>query len=240
MIPTSEACAFIAGAGGAIGEVLCRLLVRDGWRVVGTTRSSERAQRLRALGVEPVVVDVYDRDALVRAVGAAAPQVVVHQLTDLPKVYSAEGLAAARAGNARVREVGTAHLVDAAVQAGAQRLVAQSIGFAYRPTSKPVPETAPLDLAQYDSVATLERLVLGCGLTGVVLRYGRLYGPNTWTRTPPAAAPVHVDAAAHAARLAMIRPVRGVFNVAEDDGELDTRRARLELGWDAAFREANA
>src|SRR5690606_31544327 len=70
---------FLAGASGAIGRRLCRLLVADGWEVTGTTRSPEKAALLRALGVAPVVADVYDAEALARAVVAARPDVVIHQ-----------------------------------------------------------------------------------------------------------------------------------------------------------------
>ena len=75
---------FIAGASGAIGRPLCRLLVADGWTVVGTTRSAEKAAMLRGIGVEPAVLDVFDKTALFNAVLAAKPEFVVHQLTDLP------------------------------------------------------------------------------------------------------------------------------------------------------------
>ena len=88
----SVSTAFVAGAGGAIGRVLCRLLVADGWRVVGTTRKAGRAEDLRIIGVEPVIVDVFDREALIRAVVDAAPSVVVHQLTDLPRAYTREAV----------------------------------------------------------------------------------------------------------------------------------------------------
>lgn len=227
---------FVAGAAGAIGAVLCRLLIEDGWRVVGTTRSSERAARLQSRGVSAVLVDVFDRAALIEAVAAAAPQVVVHQLTDLPKHATAESMAAARAGNARIRELGTDNLVAAAVAAGAKRMVAQSIAFAYAPGPQPHAEEAPLDAASFPSVLHLERRVLGCGLEGVVLRYGRLYGPNTWTATPPANGPVHVDAAADAARRALTRGKPGVYNVAEDDGFVTSAKAHRELDWRAEFR----
>jgi uncharacterized protein YbjT (DUF2867 family) len=76
--------AFVAGASGAIGQVLCKLLVQDGWQVHGTTRSPDKAVQLRQLGIVPVVVDVFDRDAVTRAVRQALPTVVVHQLRDLP------------------------------------------------------------------------------------------------------------------------------------------------------------
>ncbi|MGH6980842.1 MAG: NAD-dependent epimerase/dehydratase family protein, partial [Stellaceae bacterium] len=74
---------FLAGAGGAIGRRLSPLLHRAGHVVAGTTRSADKAAALRALDAEPVVVDVFDAAALTRAVVAAAPQVVIHQLTDL-------------------------------------------------------------------------------------------------------------------------------------------------------------
>lgn len=235
---TSDKTAFVAGAGGVVGRVLCRLLVEDGWRVVGTTRSAERASELGLLGVEPVVVDVFDRAALVRAVGDAGPRVVVHQLTDLPREYSPQNMAAARARNARIREQGTANLVAAAQAAGARRLVAQSIAFAYAPGPRPHAEDAPLDLAAFAAVGKLEELVLGSGLEGVVLRYGRFYGPGTWHAAPSGEAPVHVEAAADAARRAATRGRSGIYNVAEEDGAASCARARAELGWSAAFRAA--
>ncbi len=227
---------FVAGAGGAIGEVLCRLLVADGWRVTGTTRSAGRASRLRDIGVAPVVVDVFDREALLRAVRDASPQVVVHQLTDLPRELTPEALAAGRIRNARLREVGTSNLVAGAVEAGATRMVAQSIAFAYAPGPRPFAETAPLDAAAQPAVVKLEALVLGSGLEALVLRYGHLYGPRTWTMTPPPDGPVHVEAAAQAARLAMTRGESGAYNIAEDDGTVSSDKARRELGWSPAFR----
>jgi nucleoside-diphosphate-sugar epimerase len=233
---TRSKTVFIAGASGVIGSVLCRLLLRDGWEVHGATRSSDRAGELDAIGVKACVVDVFDREALIAAVCAARPTVVVHQLTDLPKVFTDEALAAARPRNAKLREVGTANLVAAAQKAGARRLVAQSIAFAYAPGSPPYDEEAPLDAAQYPSILTLEELVLGSGLFAVVLRYGRLYGPGTWTAVAPEQAPVHVEAAAEAARLAMTCSSAGVYNVAEEDSYVTSARARRELKWDPGFR----
>lgn len=230
---------FVAGASGAIGMVLCRLLLRDGWVVHGTTRSQDKAIELQALGVVPVVVDVFDRDALIRSVCSARPDVVVHQLTDLPRQFTPEGLAAARAANARVRELGTANLVAAAVAAGATRIVAQSIAFAYAAGPRPYSEDAPLDASLHQAVIKLEQLVLGSGLEGVVLRYGRLYGPNTWASEPPAQPSVHVEAAADAARRAMTVGRPGIYNVAEDGSEVTHAKARQELDWEPTFREAS-
>jgi nucleoside-diphosphate-sugar epimerase len=228
--------AFVAGASGAIGRVLCKLLIEDGWRVVGTTRSPARAAELGSLEVEPTIVDVFDRDALIQAVCAAQPEVVVHQLTDLPKAFSSANMAAARPRNARIREIGTDNLVAAATRAKARRLVAQSIAFAYAPGSRPYSEESALDTAAAPAVAKLEELILGCPLEGIVLRYGRLYGPHTWSDVPSGEAPVHVDAAADAARRAMTRGRPGVYNVAEEDGAVVSTKAQRELGWDARFR----
>jgi nucleoside-diphosphate-sugar epimerase len=228
--------AFVAGATGAIGRVLCRLLLEDGWRVVGATRSAAKAADLQAQGVTPAVVDVFDAEALIDAVARACPTVVIHQLTDLPKEFSQANMIVARPGNARIREVGTANLVAAAVRAGAERVVAQSIAFAYAPGSRPFRETAVLDVATMPSVAKLEELVLGAPLVGVVLRYGRLYGPRTWYAVASGEAPVHVDAAADAARRAATHGSPGVFNIAEFDGTVSSEKAVQELGWDHSFR----
>jgi nucleoside-diphosphate-sugar epimerase len=214
---------------------MCQLLLADGWRVVGTTRFPEKAGDLAAIGVSPVVVDVFDRDALIRAVVEARPDVVVHQLTDLPKAFDLQRLAAARPNNARLREVGTEHLVAATVAAGAKRVVAQSIAFAYAPGPRPFLEDAPLD-SSWSSVARLEELVLSGPFEGIVLRYGRLYGPRTWYAEPRGEAPVHVEAAADAARRAVTHGAPGIYNVAEEDGTVSSARAERELGWRADFR----
>lgn len=235
---------FLAGASGAIGRPLCRLLVKDGWRVVGTTRSREKVSALRDLGIEPVVVDVFDAESLRRVVAEAQPSVVIHQLTDLPPGLDPSRMADARARNARIREVGTANLVTAAVACGARRLIAQSLAFAYAPGPLPYREDAPLNIAAADeaggltarAVASLERQVLGGPFLGIVLRYGRLYGPGTGVDRPPAGGPVHVDAAADAARRAVTRGSAGLYNVAEEDGAVSSVKAMRELDWSPDFR----
>jgi nucleoside-diphosphate-sugar epimerase len=225
--------------------VLCRLLVSDGWHVVGTTRKIEAAGALEAQGVQPAVVDVFDADALRHAVIAAQPSAVIHQLTDLPKQFRAEDLKDALSRNARLREIGTRHLIDACVAAGVRHVIAQSIAFAYAPGPQPYTEDAPLNVNAADPVAartasavqTLERLVLSGPFRGVVLRYGRFYGPGTWAASPPAGAAVHVEAAADAARLALGRGDAGIYNVAEPSGTVSIARAVGQLGWSPAFRE---
>jgi nucleoside-diphosphate-sugar epimerase len=234
---------FLAGASGVIGRRLCRLLVADGWQVTGTTRSPEKAPALRAVGVEPAIVDVFDEELLRVIVGEARPDIVIHQLTDLPPVLDPAKMAEARLRNARLRDIGTRNLVEAAVAAGAKRMIAQSIAFAYAPGPLPYREESPLNLGAPDGagvsargIASLEQHVLGAPLEGLILRYGRLYGPGTSVDSPPAGGAVHVDAAADAARRAVTRGTKGVYNVAEEDGTVSSRRAADELGWRADFR----
>src|SRR5499427_5649916 len=158
---------FLAGATGAIGKRLLPLLRKAGHHVVGTTRSGAKSAALRATGIEAVVVDVFDAAALSRAVAGARPDIVMHQLTDLPPGLDPARMAEAAPRNARIRSEGTKNLVDAALAAGARRLISQSI--AWRPQG-----------ITAEGVAALERLTLGSPpLEGIVLRYGRLYGPGT-------------------------------------------------------------
>jgi nucleoside-diphosphate-sugar epimerase len=234
---------FVAGASGAIGQRLCPLLVADGWQVTGTTRSREKAEWLRAMRVEPVIVDVFDEHALREAVIAANPSILVHQLTDLPDVLDPKLMDEASVRNARMREVGTRNLVAAAVAARVTRLVAQSIAFAYAPGPTPYREDAPLNVdgtgragVSARGVASLEEQVLAAPLEGIVLRYGRLYGPYTGVGAPPPGGAVHIDAAADAAHRALTRGKRGIYNIAESDGAVASDKAAQDLGWSADFR----
>jgi nucleoside-diphosphate-sugar epimerase len=234
---------FLAGASGVIGRRLTPLLIEAGHAVVGTTRSPENAAAIAAAGALPVVVDVLDAAALMQAVLTAQPEVVIHQLTDLPSVLDIGDMAAVLARNARIRIEGTRNLVDAALAAGAGRVVAQSIAFVYAPGPEPHRESDPLasDAGEggvsIRGVRGLEDAVTGtAGLVGLALRYGSLYGPGTWNETPPDRMPLHVDAAAHAARLAVTRGAPGIYNVAEDDGAVSSEKAKRELGFDASFR----
>jgi hypothetical protein len=135
----------LAGAAGAIGKRLTPLLRGAGHHVAGTTRTEAGADILRALGAEPVKVDVFDEEGLRHAVAAARPEIAIHQLTDLPPGLDPARMAAATANNARIRDEGTRNLVKAAIAAGARRLIAQSIAWAYAPGPKPYAEDDPLD-----------------------------------------------------------------------------------------------
>lgn len=235
---------FLAGASGAIGRRLIPLLHDAGHTVAGTTRSASKARQLRALGAEPAIVDVFDADALVRALVSFEPDVVIHQLTDLPRGLDPSRMGEAISRNARIRDEGTANLVNASGAAGARRMVAQSIAWAYATGPEPHREADPLDVTAGGSrgvtvsgVAALEEWVLHSPpLVGVVLRYGRLYGPGTGIDGPPASLPLHVDAAAHAALLAVETGASGAFNIVEPNRQVATEAARTRLRWSADFR----
>ena len=190
---------FLAGASGVIGVRLIPLLVRDGHEVAGMTRSPGKAAALRELGAEPVVCDVFDAGALAQAVTAFGPELVMHQLTDLPDQAGQIPEFAAR--NNRIRTEGTRNLLAAAAQAGATRFLAQSI--AWTPPSGG------------EAVAEHERLVLAAG--GVVLRYGVFYGPGTYSgadRVPPPPR-IQVDEAARRT-VALLTAPSGVVVVTDD------------------------
>lgn len=233
---------FVAGATGVIGQPLLKLLRAAGHAVTGTTRSAEKVASIEALGARGVVADAFDAAALRRAMIAAKPEVVIHQLTDLPDVSDPSQMAAVREKNSRLRIEGTRNLMAAAIAAGVRRVVAQSIAFIYAPGPKPYRESDPLDSSEGQrvtiaGVVALEDAVLNTpGVEGVVLRYGRLYGPGTWFDKPGSAGALTCDAAAQAALLAVIKGAPGIYNIAEDDGEFAIDKARRELGFDPGFR----
>jgi len=234
---------FVAGAAGAIGRQLVPQLLDAGHSVVGTTRDPRRAEWLRANGAEAALLDVYDRAAVLGAMSAARPDVVIHQLTDLASGFAPEQLRA----NARLRQLGTRHLVEAMSAAGVRRLIAQSGAWLYRPGAEPHTEDHPLrdltaapDDPVLPGILELERLVLRTDdIEGIVLRYGLLYGPGTGRDGPsPAdAAWVNVVDAARAAALAVDAPL-GIYNVVDDGGSVSNARARRTLGWAPSARKS--
>jgi 2-alkyl-3-oxoalkanoate reductase len=237
---------FVAGATGALGRRLVPLLVAGGHQVVAMTRSPGNADGLRAAGAEPVVAEALDREAVLAAVVAARPEVVVHQLTALAQVTSFRRFDEGFAATNRLRTEGTDHLVEAARAAGARRLVAQSFaGWPFARVGGPVKtEDDPLDpdppagmRRTLDAILHLEAAVLGAeGLEGLVLRYGGFYGPGTSAgaggfmvedlrrrRFPIIGAGtgvwsfVHIDDAAAATAAAVERGAPGVYHIVDDD-----------------------
>lgn len=227
---------FLAGATGVVGRRLSVLLRKAGHDVAGTTRSEAKVAALRAIGVIPVVVDAYDTDRLKLAVYAAQPDVIIHLLTDLPQHFDPATIQAGLEANAKLRIEGTRNLVNAALTNGVRRMIAQSIAFAYAPGSGPLSEDHPIAPAATGVIALEDAVLNTDGIDGVVLRYGRFYGPGTWAQAPNGAAPLHVDAAAQAALLALSRGRPGIYNIAEEDGTVSSEKARRDLGFDASFR----
>jgi nucleoside-diphosphate-sugar epimerase len=236
---------FLAGATGAIGRQLVPLLVAGGHDVVGATRSPTKVGALRAAGAEPVVLDALDAAAVRAAVADARPDAVIHQLTALPQRIDPRKMERDFALNDRLRGEGTTYLVDAARAAGAKRIIAQSIAFAYAtgpPGTVHVESNPLLDASEaYKSyrrsaqaLADLERTVLDAG--GIVLRYGYFYGPGTAIAPTGSMASdlarrrlpivgrgsgvwsfIHVEDAAQATVAALSRGAPGAYNIVDDE-----------------------
>jgi nucleoside-diphosphate-sugar epimerase len=235
---------FLAGAGGVIGRRLTPLLVLMRHVVTGTTRSRDKAGSIEAMGGRPVVLDVFDAAAVKEAVVDTRPDVIIHQLTDLPSAPGTPGYEDGQRRNARLRREGTRNLMEAARAASVKRVIAQSVAFVYAPGTDPRHESDPLDTGAegiraltVQGVIALEGAVLETpGIAGVVLRYGFFYGPGTWNEKAARPPSIHIDAAAHAALLALDRGVAGVYNIAEDDGAVSIAKARALLGFDPTIR----
>ena len=235
---------FLAGATGAIGTPLVPLLVGAGHDLTATTRSPRKADALRAAGAEPVVLDALDRDAVVAAVTAARPDVIVHQLTALSDMRDLRNFDRAFAMTNRLRTEGLDHLLAGARAAGGTaRLVAQSYaGWPCARTGGPVKtEDDPLDPTPVPSMSETHAAIRRLEATvseaeGIALRYGGLYGPGSGIapggeqvelvrkRRFPIVGDgagvwsfLHTHDAAAATLAAIERGAPGVYNVVDDD-----------------------
>jgi nucleoside-diphosphate-sugar epimerase len=181
---------FVAGGTGAIGRPLISELLARGHDVVALTRSPEEAQPLLERGIEPAIADVFDRDAIKAVVTRAQPEVLIQQLTALPKRYTSEAMDAAAPFNNRLRLEGAANLLAAAQVARVRRYLAQSVAFWAIPGPGLADEETPLALDASPAVAADARVVTELEhrlrenphVEGIALRYGFLYGPGTWFR----------------------------------------------------------
>lgn len=234
---------FLAGATGVIGRRLIPLLLAEGHQVAGMTRSADKLDALAGMGAEPVLADALDAEAVHKAVVEARPDAVIHQLTSIPARIDPRKMQRDFAMNDRLRSEGTRYLVDAARAAGAGRIVAQSIAFAYAPGPPGTlhSEADPLYLDSPEpfrrsvkALKELERTVLEA--RGLVLRYGYFYGPGsavspagsicqdvTRRRLPLVGRGqgvwsfIHVDDAARATIAALSSGEPGTYNVVDDD-----------------------
>jgi nucleoside-diphosphate-sugar epimerase len=234
----------VAGASGVIGRPVVRQLVAAGHEVSGTTRSEARARDVESDGGAPLVCDALDASSLRAALAEGAPEVVVHELTALPRKLDPRKKGVYDA-TSRLRREGTANLVAAAQGAGARRMVAQSVAFLYEPSGGWVKgeEDAVMSHAPgkfgdaMDATLDLERQVLDAdGIEGLVLRYGFFYGPRSSyapdgyqagevrRRRFPIVGKgtgtfsyIHVDDAAAATVVAVERGAPGVYNIVDDE-----------------------
>jgi nucleoside-diphosphate-sugar epimerase len=233
---------FLAGATGVIGRRLVPMLLAEGHQVTGMTKTPAKLTALREQGAEAVLADALDAEAVRAAVMQARPDAVIHQVTSIPARINPRRMERDFAGNDRLRADGTRNLVQAAQEAGAGRIVAQSIAFAYAPgpagtvhrESDPLFLDSPMPFRRsVEALRELERAVLGAG--GIVLRYGYFYGPGSGIsasgsigqdvarRRLPVVGDgagvwsfVHVDDAARATVLALSRGASGAYNIVDD------------------------
>src|SRR5690349_16834690 len=155
---------FLAGATGVIGIRLLPLLLAEGYVVAAMTRTAGKMDDLRAQGATPVLCDLFEAGALTAAVTKFQPDVVMHQVTDLPDQYAR--IQEFRPANDRVRSEGTRNLLAAARAANASHFIAQSIAWG----------TGPVIEAHESAVISA---------SGTVLRYGQFYGPGTFYEDAP-------------------------------------------------------
>jgi nucleoside-diphosphate-sugar epimerase len=233
---------FVAGASGAIGEPLIAELLKQRHSVVGMTTSEARAKNLESQGAEAVIANAFDGVALEAALRRSKAEVVIDELTSLPKEQS--DMPKYAAGDRKLRLEGGGNLFRAAIASGVRRYLQQSSGFFLKAAPGTLAdESSPMDVNASPSVAAsartyaeLEaRLFSSNAIEGVALRYGFFYGPKTWYHPGEAAANivmrqqdpvvgkgegvssfVHIHDAA-IATVALLAAEPGVYNLVDDD-----------------------
>ena len=230
---------FVAGATGVIGRPLVAALLGAGHEVTALARTPEKARGLEAQGAEAAIADAFDAERVREAVVGARPDVLIDQLTALPRTMNVRKYLEALEPTDRLRGETTPTFLAAAREAGARRVIFQSVAFSTVMEGPWVlDETAPLlDWPHLAGLRKMERLVLGAeALEGVVLRYGFFYGRGTYyapdgemaalarKRQLPIVGSgegrssfVHVGDAVAATMLALDHGGPGVYNVTDDE-----------------------
>jgi 2-alkyl-3-oxoalkanoate reductase len=232
---------FVAGASGAIGQPLVAELIRQGHAVTGMTHSDAGAERLRKVGATVARVSAFDEAALEDVLRRSSAEIVIDELTALPKHPSE--MAAAAAGDRKLRLEGGGNLLRAARASGVRRYIQQSTGFFLKAGDGLADETESLAVDASPSVAAAaqtytqleSRLLSDPKIEGIALRYGFFYGPNTWFNPDGASADqarkqetpvigsgsgvwswIHIDDAAEAT-VAALNASAGIYNIVDDD-----------------------
>jgi nucleoside-diphosphate-sugar epimerase len=237
---------FLAGASGAIGQTLIPLLIQQQHEVFGAFRNPANADRVQRLGATPVILDVLDPQAVNERITQIKPQAVIHQLTAIPARIDLRHFDRDFALTNRLRTEGTRNLITAAINAGTEKFIAQSFaGWPYARTGSTLKtEDDPLDPTPpprmkpiLDALRILETAVLNqTHLTGIVLRYGPLYGPHSSIafdgttiedlrkRKVPLVGKgtgiwsfLHLHDAATATVAALTKAKPGIYNIVDDD-----------------------
>ena len=232
---------FVAGATGVIGQYLVPGLITAGHEVTASTRSALKAHQLKEQGATPVIVDGLDREAVLKAVTAAQPEVIIHQMTALTSMKSFRNLDKQFAVTNELRSTGADYLLEAAREAGTRRFIAQSFtGWTNARSGGPVKtEQDPLDprplpgtTKALAAVKHLEKAVPAQVPEGLVLRYGILYGHGASDlmlevarkRQMPVISGgtgiwsfIEVTDAAAATVAAVTKGASGIYNVVDDE-----------------------
>ena len=179
---------FVAGATGAIGRPLIKSLTLAGHTTFGMVRSQSSSASVSDTGAEPIIADALDAASVRAAVAKVRPDVIINELTSLPKHYTPTDMEAAADRDACVRLEGNKNLIAAALQTGVRRFLVQSTGFWYAPGEGSADESerfaygaSPAVAAGAQRYAELEAMTFAQReFEGVALRYGFFYGPGTW------------------------------------------------------------
>ena len=228
----------VIGASGAIGTRLVPQLIDRGHEVIGTSRSPRNADRVRALGARPIVLDLRDPSAVREAVLKTAPDAIVNEATALADVQFSKNLDRSFVQTNRIRTEGTDAVLAAAREAGVSRVVAQSFAsLRYVREGGPVKteddplDPVPIQGTQETSVAMnyLDEVVTGAG--GIALRYGAFYGADNDGLIEPVSRRqfpivgegggvssfIHLDDAAAATVLALEHDGPAIYNIVDDE-----------------------
>lgn len=234
---------FVAGGTGVLGRRLVPQLVARGHQVTATTTNAAKLTLLQQLGAEAVIMDGLDRTSVAKAVAAAKPDVIVHQMTGISMAHAGEPNMKHwdqwAAPTIRLRNEGTDHLLGAAEATGVSNVIAQSYagwngihegGWVKTETDPLYAGTGTTFRTSADAIRHVEEAVARVG--GAALRYGALYGPGATDdqvalvqkrqyplvgRGTGYCSWVHLDDAASATILAVEQQVKGVFNIVDDE-----------------------